>query len=215
MIRPSSRFVKFEFFIMSWLTFLLGIGNAMAIEEPKYSLTEKSNDFEIRAYNAMVVAETLVEGNLDQASSDGFKRIADYIFGNNTARNGSSEKIGMTAPVTFEPKNEKISMTTPVTMLQDSGKWRIYFVMPSKYTLETIPTPNNKAVTLRALPARNFAVLRFSGLAGEEKTANKTEELLSWLKTKNIVPIGSPELARYNPPWTLPFLRRNEMLVQI
>jgi hypothetical protein len=215
MSRPNSRFAKFEFFIISWLTFLLGIGNVMAIEEPKYSVTEKTNNFEIRAYNAMVVAETLVEGSLDQASSAGFRRIADYIFGNNTTQNGTSEKISMTAPVTLEPKNEKISMTAPVSMAQDAGKWRIYFVMPSKYTLETLPTPNNKAVTLRALPARNFAVLCFSGLAGEEKTAKKTEELLGWLKTKNIQPIGAPELARYNPPWTLPFLRRNEILVQI
>jgi hypothetical protein len=215
MIRPNCRFAKFEFFIISLFAFLLSIGNAMAIEEPKYSLTEKSNDFEIRAYNALVVAETIVEGNLDQASSAGFKRIADYIFGNNTARNGSSEKISMTAPVTLEQKNEKISMTAPVSMAKDAGKWRIYFVMPSKYTLDTLPTPNNKAVSLRALPARNFAVLRFSGLAGEEKTAKKTEELLTWLKTKNIQAVGTPELARYNPPWTLPFLRRNEILVEI
>ena len=178
-------------------------------------MTEKSNDFEIRAYNALVVAETIVEGNLDQASSAGFKRIADYIFGNNTAPNGSSKKISMTAPVTLEQKNEKISMTAPVSMAKDAGKWRIYFVMPSKYTLETLPIPNNKAVSLRALPARNFAALRFSGLAGEEKTAKKTEELLTWLKIKNIQAVGAPELARYNPPWTLPFLRRNEILVEI
>lgn len=215
MRRPNCWTTIVQFFIISGLTFLLGMGNAMAIEEPKYSLTEKSNNFEIRAYDAMVVAETLVDGNLDQASSVGFKRIADYIFGNNTSRNGVSEKISMTAPVTLGLKNEKISMTAPVSMTQDSGKWRIYFVMPSKYTFETLPTPNNKAVTLRALPARNFAVLRFSGLAGEEKTAKKIEELLTWLKTKNIQPIGSSELARYNPPWTLPFLRRNEILVQI
>jgi hypothetical protein len=121
----------------------------------------------------------------------------------------------MTAPVTLEQKNEKISMTAPVSMTKDAGKWRIYFVMPSKYTLETLPIPNNKAVSLRALPARSFAALRFSGLAGEEKTAKKTEELLTWLKIKNIQAVGAPELARYNPPWTLPFLRRNEILVEI
>ena len=78
--------------------------------------------------------------------------------------------------------------------------------MPSKYSLITLPITNNAAVTLRELPESRAAVLRFSGLAGEEKTANKTAELLTWLKTQNIMPIGTPVLACYNPPWTLPFL---------
>jgi len=191
---------------------------AMAIEEPKYALVEKSGAFELRAYAPKVLAETLVDGSLDAASSVGFRRIADYIFGNNTAHNGGNEKISMTAPVTMAAKSdksvsEKISMTAPVTMQQTDGKWRMYFVMPSQYTLSTLPTPNNPAVTLRELPATRMAVIRFSGLAGEDKTAKKTAELMAWLKSKNIVPIGEPELARYNPPWTLPFLRRNEVMV--
>lgn len=194
----------------------------MAIEEPKFKVVEKSGNFELRAYAPRVVAETLVDGALDDASSVGFRRIADYIFGNNTARAGanekSSEKISMTAPVMMAPAaektaSEKINMTAPVTMQQSAGQWRMYFVMPSQYTLSTLPTPNNAAVTLRELPASRAAVLRFSGLAGEEKTAKKTAELLAWLKSKNITPIGTPELARYNPPWTLPFLRRNEVMV--
>jgi hypothetical protein len=194
----------------------------MAIEEPKYSVVEKSDAFELRAYAPRVVAETLVDGSLSDASSLGFRRIADYIFGNNTSRNGASdkngEKISMTAPVSMAPKvektaSEKISMTAPVAMQQAAGQWRMYFVMPSQYTLNTLPTPNNAAVTLRELPASRMAVLRFSGLAGEEKTAQKTAALMAWLKTKNLVAIGEPELARYNPPWTLPFLRRNEVMV--
>jgi hypothetical protein len=190
----------------------------MAIEEPKYTLIEKSGAFELRAYAPKVVAETLVDGTLDAASSAGFRRIADYIFGNNTAHNGSNEKISMTAPVTMAAKSdknpsEKISMTAPVTMQQTAGQWRMYFVMPSQYTLSTLPTPNNPAVTLRELPATRMAVIGFSGLAGEKKTAKKTAELMAWLKSKNIAPIGEPELARYNPPWTLPFLRRNEVMV--
>lgn len=188
---------------------------AMATEEPKYNVIETSGDYELRTYAPMVVAETLVEGSLDDASSAGFKRIADYIFGNNTSRIGGSEKISMTAPVTMAPKakSEKISMTAPVTMQQKEGQWRMYFVMPSQYSLDTLPTPNNPAVKLRELPANRVAVIRFSGLAGEEKTAKKTAELLDWLKTKQITPLGEPELARYNPPWTLPFFRRNEVLV--
>lgn len=185
----------------------------MATEEPKYTVLEKSGDFELRGYASMIVAETLVDGSLNDASSVGFKRIADYIFGNNTARSGGNEKISMTTPVTMAPTSEKISMTAPVTMQQTAGQWRMYFVMPSQYTLNTLPTPNNPEVTLREVPANRVAVMRFSGLAGEEKTAEKTATLLTWLKSKQITPIASPELARYNPPWTLPFLRRNEVMV--
>ena len=204
--------------ILCGLAILLFANVVMAIEEPKFTVIEKSGDFELRAYAPRVVAETLVDGSLDDASSAGFKRIADYIFGNNTSRNGGSEKITMTAPVTMAPKadkaaSEKISMTAPVTMQQSAGQWRMYFVMPANYSLNTLPTPNNAVVTLRELPESRAAVLRFSGLAGEDKTAQKTAELLAWLKSKNITPIGTPELARYNPPWTLPFLRRNEVLV--
>ncbi|MEQ1767329.1 MAG: heme-binding protein [Methylotenera sp.] len=184
--------------ILCGLLILLFANVAMAIEEPKFTILEKSGAFELRAYAPRVVAETLVDGSLDDASGAGFRRIADYIFGNNTSHKGGSEKI---------------SMTAPVTMQQSAGQWRMYFVMPSQYSLSTLPTPNNGAVTLRELPESRAAVLRFSGLAGEEKTAKKTAELLAWLKSKNITPIGTPELARYNPPWTLPFLRRNEVMV--
>jgi hypothetical protein len=150
----------------------------MAIEEPKFTVIEKSGDFELRTYAPRVVAETLINGSLDDASIVGFRRIANYIFGNNTSRTGGSEKISMTAPVTMSPKDakaasDKISMTAPVITQRSAGQWRMYFVMPSQYNLSTLPTPNDAAVTLRELPVSRVAVLRFSGLAGEEKTAKK------------------------------------------
>ncbi|RPH97342.1 MAG: heme-binding protein [Calditrichaeota bacterium] len=185
----------------------------MAIEEPKYKVIEKSGDFELRAYSPKIIAETLVSGSLEKASAAGFKLIADYIFGNNTSRSGGNEKISMTAPVTMEPKSEKISMTAPVSMEQTGGQWRVHFVMPSQYTLDTLPKPNNPAVTLREVPAGNYAVIRFSGFASENRTAAKTADLMAWLDSKGITPTGMPEFARYNPPWTLPFLRRNEVMV--
>lgn len=188
-------------------------GSAMAIEEPKYTVIATSGAFELRAYSPKIVAETLVSGSMDKASSAGFKLIANYIFGNNTSRTGENEKISMTAPVTMEPKSEKISMTAPVSMEQTSGQWRVHFIMPSQYTFDTLPKPNNPAVTLREAPTSNYAVVRFSGLTGEAKTARKTADLMAWLDSKGIAPIGKPELARYNPPWTLPFLRRNEVMV--
>jgi SOUL heme-binding protein len=200
--------------LFSFICLLLFSGLTMAIEEPKYDVLEASEAFELRAYKPMIVAETFVDGDLDAASSKGFKLIADYIFGNNKSATGASEKISMTVPVTMEPKSEKISTTAPVSMQEAAGKWRVHFVMPSKYTLDTLPVPNNAEVKLRQVESKKFAVIRFSGFAGEGKTAKKTEELLAWLQTKQIKPAGVPELARYNAPWTLPFLRRNEVMVE-
>ena len=188
--------------------------NVMATEEPKYELIEKSENFELRQYHPMLIAEVLVDGNMDQASSKGFRLIADYIFGNNTTRTGSSVKINMTAPVTIEPRSEKISMAVPVTLQKISSQWRVNFVMPSQYTLDTIPIPNNKQVMLREIQGRQVATLRFSGIANETNTVKKTQELLKWIDKKNLIPTSTIELARYNPPWTLPFLRRNEIIVE-
>ena len=186
----------------------------MSIEEPAYTVIEKEEDFELRIYSPMIVAETLVSGSMNQASNAGFRLIADYIFGNNSLREGGNEKISMTAPVAMQPMSEKISMTTPVSMEDLDGQWRVHFVMPSAFTLASLPKPNNAAVTIREVPECRYAVLRFSGLAGEEKTARKTIELMSWLASKGVTPIEAPVLARYNPPWTLPFLRRNELMVR-
>ena len=195
------------------LLLLLVTGAAMATEEPAYTVLEQSGSFELRRYDPMIVAETLVSGPMDDASGSGFRLIADYIFGNNTVRNGGAGKISMTAPVTMAAQSEEISMTAPVSMERSAGKWRVHFVMPSKYTLDTLPRPNNPAVTLREVPATNYAVIRFSGLAGENKVAAKTAKLKVWLEGRGIEPLGNPELARYNPPWTLPFLRRNEVMI--
>lgn len=200
-----------KYWILSILTLLIA-GNAMAIEEPKYTVLEKEKSFELRAYAPKIIAETLVSGDLDDASSTGFRRIADYIFGNNTSVSGETEKMSMTAPVTMEA-SEKISMTAPVTMEEADGQWRMHFVMPSQYTLETLPKPNNPAISLREMPSQHYAVIRFSWFAGEEKVAKKAAELLAWMKSKNITPTGKAELARYNPPWTPPFLRRNEVMI--
>ncbi len=189
-------------------------GIAMAYEEPKYDLVEKSDAVELRAYKPIIVAEVFVDGDMDEASNKGFRLIADYIFGNNKSRAGGNEKVSMTAPVTLESKPEKISMTTPVSLQEASGKWRMHFVMPSKYKLETLPVPINPEVKLREVAAKKFAVVNFSGFTGEAKVAKKTEELLSWMASKQLKPVGSPELARYDPPWTLPFLRRNEVMVE-
>lgn len=198
------------------LFFLLMAANSMAIEEPKYRVIETSGTFELRVYDPKIIAEVEVSGNLKKASNKGFRLIADYIFGNNTSRIklDSNEKISMTAPVTMQAQSEKVAMTAPVTMKQNGQKWNMHFVMPSSYTLATLPKPNNSQVKIRQVEGAKYAVIRFSGLAGKAKADRKTAELIKWLKSRNILATGKPELARYNPPWTLPFMRRNEMMIK-
>ncbi len=203
---------------------------AMAIEEPAFETLETIGDIQIRQYPPVIVAETFVDGDLGAASSSGFRLIADYIFGNNLSVGGAasppSAKIAMTAPVTVEPaaRSEKIAMTAPVNIepqgntasgLMQGRRWRVQFTMPGAYTMATLPKPLNAAVTVRQVPGARTAALVFSGFAGEEKAQQKTDELLAWLKKHNRQAIATPQLARYNPPWTLPFLRRNEILVEI
>lgn len=207
----------------------------MATEEPKFEIISQHNNIELRRYPAMIVAEVEVVGDMDAASGQGFRALADYIFGNNAAATPSgeneSEKITMTAPVTLTPVKttaQKIAMTAPVVLtpanasassdmptLQGAQQWRLHFVMPSRYTLATLPKPNNPAVTLRELPAKTWAVLMYSGLNTEAGTQKRIDELGAWLLSQNRTAVGSPQLARYNPPWTLPMLRRNEVMWEV
>jgi len=180
------------------------------VEHPKYTLVERSGNIEIRDYAPMIVAEAEVSGDRREAIGKGFRLIADYIFGNNTA----SKKVAMTAPVT-QQGSEKIAMTAPVTQQGDGKNWRVRFIMPSKYTMETLPKPNNAAVELEEVPGKRFAVIRFSGMGGKESLDRHTKELEEFLSAKNLTPLSPPTYAFYNPPWTLPFLRRNEVLVEI
>ena len=205
----NSLFKSLLVFIALTLT-----GAVMATEEPKYAVLEKESPFEIRSYAPMIIAEVQVEGDLDEASSQGFRLIAAYIFGQNQI----NEKIAMTAPVTVEDqsaKSGKIAMTTPVGIESNAGKWTVSFVMPVEYSMETIPKPINPQVQLRQIPAVKKAVISFSGFYNTQKVAEKTLELEQWMKSRNLHSVGSPNFARYNPPWTLPFMRRNEVMLTL
>jgi hypothetical protein len=120
----------------------------------------------------------------------------------------------MTAPVT-QQASEKIAMTAPVTQQGDGQTWRVRFVMPANYTTDTLPKPNNAAVKIKEIAAKRFAVIRFSGWAGDESLKRRTEELDAFIKSKNLKPLSAPTYAYYNPPWTLPFFRRNEIMIEI
>ncbi len=226
--------------VLLLILFLGGCAAVGKVDEPPFDVIRQSRDFELRAYGEMIVAETWVEGTLSEASNAGFRILAGYIFGDNRTRTSAgSETIAMTAPVTVEPEAEKIPMTAPVTVERASSqaataghpssvpsepatvaptsadRWRIHFVMPAQYTLETLPVPNDPRVQLRQVGGQRMAVIRFSGLAREERVAAKTSQLLDWVQGEGLRPTGTPQLARYNPPWTLPFLRRNEVMVPV
>jgi len=174
----------------------------MAVEEPKYEVLLSEGAFEVRQYAPQLIAETVVPGDMDEASNKGFRLIADFIFGNNQAPNAAtSEKIAMTAPVTVEP--------------QTAAQWRVNFVMPSRYTLETIPKPKNNAVSLKEIPQKTFVVLKYSGFNSESKVQAKTQEAKEWALQRNFKIIGTPQLSRYDPPWTLPMFRRNEIMIEV
>lgn len=181
------------------------------VEEAKYHVVESHGAIEIRDYAPMIVAETEVKGERESAINQGFRMIADYIFGNNI----DAEKVEMTAPVT-QQGSEKIAMTAPVTQQgSNSGNWKVHFVMPSTYTIDTLPKPKNEAVRLKEIPAKRYAVIRFSGVGNSKRLAKETADLEAFVAQKNLKPIASPTFAFFNPPWTLPFLRRNEIMIEI
>jgi len=205
--------------LLALLVGFLGMESAMAIEEPKYEVRTSQAPFELRHYTPTLIAQTIVDGDMDEASNKGFRLIADFIFGNNLAANSEqAAKIAMTAPVTVEPQSSKIAMTAPVTIepqLGSTQQWRVHFVMPSQYTLATIPKPKNSAVTLHELPSKYFVVHRYSGFNTVARVQEKTDEALAWAKQQSLKVIGTPQLSRYDPPWTLPMFRRNEIMVEV
>jgi len=205
------QFLSRSILLVITLTFT---GAVMATEEPPFSVLEKTPPFELRSYAPMILAEVKVEGDLEEASSQGFRLIAAYIFGQNQV----SEKIAMTTPVAIEgqtPKSAKIAMTSPVNIESNAGQWIVSFVMPAQYTMESLPKPLNSKVQLRQIPAVKRAVIGFSGFYNANKVAERTLELEEWMKTKNLQAASAPKFARYNPPWTLPFMRRNEIMIDI
>ncbi len=180
------------------------------VEEPKYEVLYSEGKIEIRKYNPMIIAEVIVKGERKEAINQGFRLLADYIFGNNT----KTAEISMTAPVTQE-KSQKIAMTAPVTQREKNSGWSIRFVMPSEYSLDDLPRPNRKEVHLKKIPSKIFAVIQFSGMNTNENIELHERKLNTFMSEKEMNTISSPVYAFYNPPWTLPFLRRNEILIEV
>jgi len=185
--------------------------DTMAIEEAKYKVLEKDKKFEIRDYSPHILAEIIVEGDLEEAGNKAFNRLFRYISGDNRSR----KKVAMTAPVSQQPMGEKIKMTAPVGQRRVREKWAVSFIMPASYTLKTLPEPEDQNITLRQVPAQRMAAVRYSGFWSEKRYLRYKLELESWIHHRNLTIVGDPIWARYNPPFTPWFLRRNEILIPV
>ena len=166
------------------------------VEQAKYTIEQSDGNFEVRDYAPALVAEVDVRNERGQALSEGFRSIADYIFGNNLT-------------------NQKVAMTAPVTQQGHADLWRVRFVMPSNASLENLPKPINASVKIMKLAAKRFAVVRFSGTANSQALQDNLAKLLAWVRLHHFKALGKPVYAFYNPPWTLPLLRRNEVMLEI
>lgn len=183
---------------------------ASDVEQASYRVLFNEQSIEWREYTPVIVAETTVSGPREESIREGFSRLADYIFGKNRAQ----EKIAMTAPV-MQQQSETITMTAPVLQEKNATGWHVQFIMPSHYTLDTLPKPLSKDVQLHPLGKRYVAAISFSGTATDALLEENTEALYDHVRKHHLTPTGEPMYAFYNPPWTLPFLRRNEVLIPI
>lgn len=179
-------------------------------ETPRYSVIQKEHEIEIRQYAAYIQAEVAVGGSdYRTAIETGFEILAGYIFGNNL----SKQKIEMTTPVQAS-QSERIAMTTPVTVTAGPN-FTVAFIMPSAYTLETLPEPKDSRIRFRLIPARSVAAVRFSGYFQQGMINRQKERLAGWLAESGYETEGDFIVAGYNPPWVPGFLARNEVMVQI
>ena len=190
---------------------LLVAKSALAIEKAKYTILEKENNFEIRQYDSQIVAETYVDGDLEDVGNEGFRRLYGYISGDNQKK----QSISMTAPVGQKAGSEKIAMTAPVKQEKKDNQWRITFLMPAEYTLETLPEPNDNRVKLKADPGRLMAAVRYSGTWSDDGYEKNKALLEAYIQKRGLTKSGDPVWARYDPPFMPWFLRRNEVLIPV
>jgi len=184
-------------------------------EEASYIVLDEQDDFELREYAGLVMVETTVKAEFDKAGKEAFGRLFAYISGENRA----AQKIAMTAPVLVDEENsttgESIDMTAPVIADEATDGWRYAFVLPKSYTMANAPMPTNPKVRLIEVHPKLVAVLRYTGVLNEGNFRENSSRLLNWISEKQLESLSSPRVAGYDPPWTLPFLRRNEVMIDV
>lgn len=183
----------------------------MAVEEAKYAVLHAEAPFELRQYQAHILAETTVQGDFEDAGGDAFGRLFKYISGNNRRQ----QEIAMTSPVGQEGTGQEIAMTAPVGQQRNGEQWLVSFMLPATFTLETTPEPKDPTISIRRVPARTMAAVRYSGFWSEKSYRRQLAKLNAWIEKTELQPVGEPVWARYNPPFMPWFLRRNEILVPV
>ena len=204
--------IKKTFFV----TFLSCIAlNTMALEKPDYEILYEDGNIEYRLYEPYLVAQTEVsmDDNYNSASNEGFRRLFKYITGSNT----SEVDIAMTAPVqmSMDDSGQKIDMTAPVQQLENGDFLQVAFMLPSKFDMKSAPAPTDDRVTIKEIPARIMAVIRYSGRWTEKNRSKYEYRLRENLELHEITAISQVETAAYNPPFTPPFMRRNEIMLEV
>jgi hypothetical protein len=208
--------MQFKMIVMSLLSsFVLSacsvVGIRSGTEEPQFTTLLVHGPLEIRQYGSRLAAETEITGSEYSSRRDGFRCLAGYIFG----ANSSKGSIAMTAPVS-QAGSRKITMTAPVGQDQSApGVWRIRFFMPAQYTEATLPRPDDPRIKIVTVPAETYGVYRYTGSTDPMATEAADRELLRRLAGSGWVPTAKPVAWFYDPPWTLPFLRRNEAAVTV
>ena len=205
------RYVGLVGFALLTVSSLLVTKSAMAIEKAKYTVLEKDDSFELRQYEAQIVAETFVEGDLEEVGNEGFRRLYAYISGENM----KNQSISMTVPVGQQAGSEKIAMTAPVRQEKKDNRWRITFLMPAEYTLKMLPEPIDERVKLAEEPGRLMAAVKYSGTWSEEGYEKNKALLEEYLRMRGLTKAGAAVWARYDPPFMPWFLRRNEVLFPV
>ena len=184
----------------------------MAYEEPAYRVIKTYPAFELRQYDAYVVAETQVAGAFDEVGNQAFRKLFRYI----SAEQRPQGKIAMTTPVIQQPiaPGEKIDDDASVAT-DPATRYRFAFVMPAEYALSELPKPEDVSIQLRSIPARLMAARRYSGTWSEERYRKNQQRLLEAVEAAGLKTLGTPIFARYNAPFSLWFMRRNEVLIEV
>ena len=196
LLRPSPGVAFFLVIFGAWALTSINLARAARVKEPPFTVVGSYNGFELRNYGVLLMASTPLDGQEGRNMDQGFRRLAGYIFGGNS----EAQQIAMTAPVIREG---------------GQGSWHLSFVMPAEMTLENLPEPLDDRVSLAPVPARTVAALRFSGWATKRRVKSHTSKLVARLEEQGISTAGQAMVAQYDPPFRLPFMRRNEILVEV
>ena len=184
------KIIKLYFIVICTL-FVLPYSTVMAYEEANYEVVSKNELYEIRKYSDRLAVETMTSG-----IDSNFRKLFNYISGRNDTQ-------------------EKIKMTTPVTQVEKNGNMSMQFYLPSKFNKDNAPKPSNSEIKILTIEGGYYAVIKYSGRSSDKNFLKNKDILEKQLKQDNVVILSPPIRASYNSPFTLPILKRNEVMYRV